>query len=234
MLQITSDFNTQGTELTEWIREVQSPSTVTEIVQFVADEIASIDAVYLRIVGHTVRKLITVDGRVGGALESVRPAGGEIDVEWDVVSDVLIWIGQTLRDRSPVVSGEYRDSHTLFADGDEVSVGDVIPPASSYTFINTTPYARKIEIGKTESGRDFVIQVPNRIYERTGQDAQARFGNIAKITTGFEAAPSGSALALDQKSRSFGARGRRVSPRQRPDRVAGSAVTVPAIYIEIG
>ena len=54
----------------------------------------------------------------------------------------------------------------------------VAPPlASEYVFLNTVPYARKIEIGKTESGRDFVIQVPNRIYERTANDAQARFGN---------------------------------------------------------
>ncbi|MEI9804104.1 MAG: hypothetical protein WDN48_06070 [Pseudolabrys sp.] len=69
----------------------------------------------------------------------------------------------------------------MLADNAEVDPGAEIPIAEQYIFINTVPYARRIEIGKTKSGRDFVVSVPNRIYERTAQDAKARFNNIAKI-----------------------------------------------------
>ena len=51
--------------------------------------------------------------------------------------------------------------------------GETIPPADEYVFINPVPYARRIEVGKTKSGRPFLIQVPNKIYERTAKDARA-------------------------------------------------------------
>lgn len=187
MLLITDAGASDNREIAEWVQEVRSPAVAArEIATFVMSEIVSMDAVYLRIAGHVVRRLIMVDGQPGRDLALIRPDGGEIDVEWDVVSDVLIWIGQTLRDRSPVRSGKYREGHTLYADDQMVPIGGVIPPAARYTFINLQPYAHKIEIGKTENGRDFVIQVPNRIYERTAIDANTRFGNIARITFDYE------------------------------------------------
>jgi hypothetical protein len=67
------------------------------------------------------------------------------------------------------------------ADGNEVTPGGAIPQATQYVFVNEQPYAHKIEIGTTESGRAFVIQVPNRIYERVANDAMSRFEKIASI-----------------------------------------------------
>jgi hypothetical protein len=96
-------------------------------------------------------------------------------------ADPLVWIARRLWERSPVVSGEYRDNHILYADGVEVgTAADVIagldiPEAKVYAFANTVPYSRKIEVGVTKDGRDFVIQVPNRIYERTGDEAGSKF-----------------------------------------------------------
>lgn len=100
---------------------------------------------------------------------------------------VLAWIAAELRDRSPVDSGAYRDAHMLLADGRflmnaaEVSEDTRLPRADEFSFTNTVPYARKIEFGKTKAGRDFVIQVPNHIYERTARDARQRFRGIADI-----------------------------------------------------
>lgn len=102
--------------------------------------------------------------------------------------DVLAWIARELRDRSPVVSGAYRDAHTLFGDGrmimaaEDITSNTEVPQAKEYSFTNTMPYARKIEFGKTESGRDFVVQVPNRIYERVAQAARAEFEGLADIS----------------------------------------------------
>ena len=83
-------------------------------------------------------------------------------------------------------------------------------------------------------GREGGISVPNRIYARTADDAKAKFGNVAKIRSGFASTPSSYKLKYDQPSRSFTRGFRRTLARQRPDRVAGSVVSVPAIYVTIG
>jgi hypothetical protein len=98
--------------------------------------------------------------------------------------DVLAWIADELRARSPVVTGAYRDAHALYGDGrmlmaaSDITADSDVPEAKEYSFSNTMPYSRKIEFGKTADGRDFVLQVPNRIYERVAQDARARFPDV--------------------------------------------------------
>lgn len=134
-----------------------------------------------KILGRIPPNQTWVDGRLGATLESVNPFGGQIITEFELLTELLRWIAATLVERSPHVSGDYRRGHTLFVDGREVPVNDQIPVGEEYAFTNPVPYSRKIEIGKTKSGRDFVVQVPNRIYERTAQDAKRRFGNIAEI-----------------------------------------------------
>jgi hypothetical protein len=178
--------------------------------------------------------VLTVDGSRGGSVEKVKLDGGQIVAEWELIGDVLFWIGQTLRERSPIVSGDFRDGWTLLADGQIVEVGGQIPAGTtSFTFVNVEPYARKIEVGKTESGRDFVIQVPNRIAERTAKDAAAKFGNIARIRSVWISLDSAYTLKHDQAARSFSGGRMRISKRQRLDRVAGSAVTYPAITVTL-
>lgn len=112
-------------------------------------------------------------------------------------ADVLSWIARKLHDRSPFVSGDYRAAHALYGDGrlimgaDEVSADGDLPEAKEYSFTNTVPYSRKIEFGKTQAGRDFVIQVPNRIYERVAADARAQFQGVADISFEMRAVTDG-------------------------------------------
>lgn len=161
---------------------------------FARQGIAEADAINRTVLGRTPPRTITVDGREGAALDSVNPDRGTILVEWELVTDLLEWIGDELVARSPKLSGRFRESWTLFADGIETPLGGVIPPADKYVFVNLQPYARKIEIGKTKSGRNFVIQVPNRIAERTAKDARRRFGNQAKVMFGYESVQAGGAI----------------------------------------
>lgn len=204
------------------------------VADFARSAIAEADDTNKRVLGRVPPRTITVDGQKGASLDSVKPGGSGIIVEWEIVSDVLVWIGQTLRDRSPKISGDFRDGWTLLADGVEVPKGGKTPPdVSVFTFVNAVPYARKIEVGKTESGRDFVIQVPNRIAERTAKDAQSRFGNIAKIRSVWISLNSAYTLKHNQASRSFAGGKMHVSSRQRPDRAAGSSITYPAITVTL-
>lgn len=203
------------------------------VANFARSAIAEADDTNRRILGRVPPRTVTVDGQRGAALESVKPNGGSIIVEWEVFGNVLIWIAEKLEERSPRgISGRFVHSWVLFADDVLVLIGKNVPQAERYMFVNTTDYARKIEVGKTKSGRDFVIQVPNRIAERTARDAKSQFGEVAKITSAFVTLQDSYKLQHNQASRSFAAGGKlRISARQRPDRVKGSSITYPAIIV---
>ncbi len=217
------------------VDETLSPKARNNMVaDFARRQIRAADEINRRALGVVPPKKVMVNGRENESLTNIiPPESGIIIAEYRLVDDVLAWIMQTLRERSPVISGDYRKGHRLFADDVEVDANNP-PIASRYTFFNLVPYARRLEVGKTNSGRDFLIQVPNKIYARTYQDAKAKFGNVAKITTGFESTENSYRLKNDQASRSFTRGFRRVSAAQRADRVAGSVVSVPAIYVTIG
>ncbi|MEZ0060914.1 hypothetical protein ABIF26_006457 [Bradyrhizobium elkanii] len=173
-------------------RNLSPEARSKRVAAFAQKEIDAADAQNRSALGAVPPKTVTVDGKQGAPLESVNPDKGTIVAEWRLVNDVLKWIMATLEQRSPIVSGKYRDSHTLYVDGSEVDPNNA-PMGQEAVFLNTQPYSRKIEIGKTESGRDFVIQVPNRIYERTAADAQARFGNLVKVRFSYRSATGGRA-----------------------------------------
>jgi hypothetical protein len=161
-------------------RTISPAAQSKAFASFAKAGIAIGDAANQRAFGASVPRKVSVDGRQGAALESVKP-DGIIVAEWDTSSNAVNWIWDQLRQRSPVLSGRYRRGHKLFADGAEVSLGAAIPPAREYLFVNEEPYSHKIEIGKTESGRDFEIIVPNRIYERVADDASKQFGGLMSI-----------------------------------------------------
>jgi hypothetical protein len=184
-----------------------------------------------RILGRDPPLTITVDGRKNAALESVNPDGGTIIAEFELRDALLAWIGAELVARSPFTSGAYVRGHKLFAGGTEVIPGEHIPDADEYVFTNVVPYARRLEVGKTKSGRPFLIQVPNHIYERVAKDARARFGNQADIKFAFREPLGSYKLQHDQPSRDFSSGVMQIRPGIRADRRRGSPVIPPAIVI---
>lgn len=161
--------------------DLSPPARSQAFAGFAREKLREAQDINRAILGRLPPHVTFVDGNQGAGLESVNPDRGVIAFEFELMFDVLRWIGDALKERSPVLSGAYRSGHTLFADGVEIPIGERLPSAEEYSFTNTVPWARKIEIAKTQAGRDFVISVPNRIYERTAKDARARYGNVAKI-----------------------------------------------------
>jgi hypothetical protein len=192
MLEIKIDPVEKFTEL-DVRNDISLPEQRKAAADFVRAGIEEAKNTNRLVLGRVPPFTVTVDGREGAPLESVNPDGGNVTVEFELVGDALVWIAQTLVDRSPRVSGEYIRGHALYADGAEVDPFGVIPSADTYVFTNSVPYTRKIEIGKVKGppARDFVIQVPNRIYERTAEDAKARFGNTVKIRFTYQALQGG-------------------------------------------
>lgn len=167
------------------IDESLSPRAQAKAVAtFARQELREAQTINARALGRTPKHRTWVDGRAEAPLESVKPDGGRIVFEFEILVDVLIFIAQTLYAKSPVLTGRYRESHQLYADGVLVTTGaQLAPQAERYTFMSTVPYARKIEAGKMR------MKVPgsSHVYEQTRQIASRRFGNVAKIGFTYQA-----------------------------------------------
>jgi hypothetical protein len=162
---------------------------------------------------------------------------GPIISDFQYLGEIILVTLGALRAASPVRSGAYRDGHQIFINGAPVAtLPNPLPPGSEIMISNTVPYARRIEIGKTAAGRAFVIQVPNRIYERVAKNIIGkRYGNIAKISFGYVTLGS-SGIRRQQLSSHYrtgkaaGKRGGGVL-RKRQQHI-GEKIQAPAIFFE--
>lgn len=127
---------------------------------------------------------VFVDGKLSGAIDAVRP-GGQVVVEFDLLRPVVAWIDQQLRDHSPVRSGRYRKSHTLFADGIEANIRKLPHDARELVFSPTVPYARLIEPDKGSGRKAISKQAPDGVYHVVAALARRRFGRVVQISFGW-------------------------------------------------
>lgn len=141
---------------------------------------------------------------------------------------------RALREASPVVKGDYVRGHSLYVN--RVAT-DTLPKdfkvSDEVVISNPIPYARRIEIGRTKSGRPFVIQVPDRIYERVAKGPLARrYAKVARLR--FVYLDLSGYVSKGKLSATYGRIGAggllsQIKRRQR----AGTRVMAPAIFIEV-
>lgn len=180
-------------------QELSPTSRARQLAAFAAESIEEARQQNGRVLGRIPRSRTFVDGREGSPLTSVRP-DGVIGTEFEVFGDLLVWIGEQLIKHSPIKSGRYAKSHTLLADGQEAAIGGIIPDADEYVFINTQPYARKIEKGSSSQAPDGVYQAIPLLPETK------RRGNIAKVSFGYRVPLFGAVNSWAQTTRSGGHR----------------------------
>lgn len=169
------------------LNEDLSPEAQARAMQeFARAQIDEADNVNRTVLGRIPHRTIAIDGTMDASLTQAK-ASSVIVVEYDLLVDVLVWIGEQLRQNSPVKTGRYRDSHALFADGAEIAIGQMVPAAEEYVFINTVPYSRKIELGLSS-------QAPDGVYQAVASLARRRFGNVAKIDFSYRTALGGSII----------------------------------------
>jgi len=154
---------------------------------------------------------------------------GPIVYLYHYVTDVAEFALTELQKNSPVRSGRYAKSHTIYLNGQPVArAPKMLKRGDEILITNPVPYARRLEIGKTESGRDFVIQVPPRIYERTAKKLKAKYGKVVKITFTYVNVPNAHVITGGLPLHYVGKGGVRRRRRQQ----VGSTITAPAIIIE--
>lgn len=115
-----------------------------------------------------------IDGVRGAPLEQVKRIAVFEYPRLDVVAQFAL---ETLFDKSPVLTGDYRNAHTLFLDGVAVHNLQGWRPGSVVVISNFLPYSRKVEIGKMK------MRVPgtDHVYQQAEQIVRARFGNLANV-----------------------------------------------------
>lgn len=152
------------------------------LAQFATVEIAAADQRNAAVVGRKVPHETFVDGRPSSNLMSVRP-DGIIVAEWDLGVEVVRWIYTTLREKAPVLKGEYRDSITIFANDRVVPSPDAIGNADMIVIMATVPYARKLE--GIAGPKYMSSQAPDGVFKVVEAMGRRRFGNQAKIAYTF-------------------------------------------------
>lgn len=149
---------------------------------FAADALAEAEATDTQALGYTPTHKTFVDGIETEDLSRVRP-DGTITFVFDLIDDMLTWIMEQLQAHAPVgLTGNYKASIKLYADGVEVDAAGEIPSAEQYTFLSGVAYARKIE--GVAGRKPESPQAPDGVFQAVASMAQ-QYGNQAKVSFAY-------------------------------------------------
>ncbi len=119
-----------------------------------------------------------VDGAEGRPVEAMRRFG-VVEFHYFRIAEVVEAAMRALFDISPVDSGDYRNSHTLFVNGMAVRNLAGWSPDGDVEVVIANPliYARKIELGL------MTMRVPGTdlVYQQAVQRVRRQYGNLAHI-----------------------------------------------------
>lgn len=175
-----------------------------------SSSIAEIDASNDAAVGRDVAYKTFVDGHATPNLR-VATENSVIVARWELGAGVIAYIADLLAHAGPALTGAYRKSMRIYADGVEIDDPDKAFGAREVLFLSIVPYARKIE-------RGLKGYAPGHVYEAVAAMANARFSNAARIKFTY-AEPEGPAPLLDAwvaKAASSQKRGGAAKNRRQP------------------
>jgi hypothetical protein len=159
--------------------------------------------------------LAIADGRRGAPIDAAQRM---VIIEYNYMREVVQETLRALIARSPRVSGDYQRGFQMLIGGSQAdSIAAIRHDTPEVIIVNTSPYARRLEVGRRSDGKPFVIQVPPRIVEEVAQVAASRFGNMARLAFSYFDLDAGYT--------------RRSSGGRRRDRRAGSPIRYPGIRI---
>lgn len=148
------------------------------VADFARGEIANADKTNADVLGKSVPHETFVNDLRSDALENVQP-GKSIIATWRLGSDVVKFTYDLIVANSPVLTGKYKNSHRIFADGVEVDSPEATAGASEVVILSIVPYARKIEGAGKKPPQS--TQAPDGVYQAAVTLARSRYGNVADI-----------------------------------------------------
>lgn len=194
-MPVTVKIDALDRDIAVIFREDLSPEgRSAALAGFARDQLADSETTNERALGYVPPVTTVVDGREGAQPESVKP-DGVIVFEFNLLEDLFAWIGEELVKHAPVGGGKdkhaglFARSFIFLADGQQVDPGAPAPQATEYVFVNSQPYARKLEQGASP-------QAPDGVFEAVATMASRRFGNLARIRFAYRPLVGG-ATALE-------------------------------------
>lgn len=152
---------------------------IAEFAQEALDEALAIDG---QAFGQEPDYVTTVDGRVGAALDSVRP-DGTIVFTFALVGEAVGWIEAQLIVHSPVGSprtdphpGLYQKSHRIYADGLEIEAEAIPADVREIVLAPTVFYAGLLEPQGPRPAES--RQAPDGVYHAVAEMARRRYPNV--------------------------------------------------------
>jgi hypothetical protein len=125
---------------------------------------------------------LVIDAVADAPMSAIHP-DSVITLLWNYTPEVVQRTYDALVQRSPRRTGRYIASHMIFADGEAIAdYRGVTRDTQVVTIVATTPYARRLEVGKDALGHAFVKQVAPHIVEETSIYARRKFGDLSRIT----------------------------------------------------
>lgn len=165
------------------ISDLLSPAAQSAaFADFAQEALTDAEKTDASVLGYTPTHTTFVDGTETEDLTRVRPDGTIVFV-FDIVGDALQSIYKLLIDHAPILTGQYKDSIKLYADGEEIDPSGHIPAAAQYTFLSGVAYARKIE--GSDGRKPESSQAPDGVFQVVAAMAQQQFGNSAKVAFSY-------------------------------------------------
>lgn len=153
---------------------------------------------------------------------------GPIVFRYRYHKEIVIEAIKALERASPVHFGKYKRSHFLWINGVQAPLTAELKRGDEIFIANTADYSRRLEVGKTDSGRPFVMQVDPHIYERVMKTVLIpKYGKVVKFRHGYVTLPKAWVIKGRLGPTYLLASGKARKRRQQ----IGEKVRAPAIFI---
>jgi hypothetical protein len=123
--------------------------------------------------------IVAADGRRGAPIEQAERL---VVIEYGYLREVVQEVLKVLVMQSPKRTGAFARAFAVLVNGAEIhSLDQIVHDTREAVIVNTMPYARRLEVGKSRDGTPFVVQVRPRFIEATALAMRSRFGNVAQL-----------------------------------------------------
>lgn len=207
----------------------------TQLADAVIGEIKRVQETQRANEGFVPRHTLIVDGQRGVTLSAVR-AGSTVIIDWDYLEEAVNVVVNRLRAAGPKRgTGNWRKNIRVYVNGQHTTADAIPSGATSAIVLLAAPYSRRLEVGKTKTGRAFAIQTPMHFVEQTvvWLNRHRRYKTLANFEFNYEDISDAHALtpAAQTRRRFAGSIIRHgVSVRKR-GRKPEDTVRYPAIHI---
>lgn len=174
-----SDLKAFETDLRVFVADKLPEQAKEAMVQAALTRKAQVESEQSSRAGVKPTVTMVVDGVKNAPLNTVKP-NGVILLDWNYLQEaVLVTVGY-LRRHGPVLKGDWKRAISVEVGERWVDPTAPIPADAkeAFVFVNV-PYARRLEIGKHNDGRPFVIQVEHHFIEKTVLKLRASMRSLA-------------------------------------------------------